>query len=217
MKFIFRIHFFSRIKIFILLLACACGVRAENLQEAALKFPGLRVGSAVNPNSLAGSAAYAGTVRQQLQPSPEHALKWAATQPGQYTYDWSDADTVGGFARAAGQQVRGHTLLWHQSIPAWLTTGGFTTNQIRDLLFHHIDAVAGRYRGAVLCWDVVNEAFNDNGTLRTNFWYDQPGIGYAANGTRYIEEAFKRTHAADPGAELIYNDYSAETVNAKSD
>jgi|GEM_PF-303510 len=217
MKFIFRIQFFSRIQIFILLLVCACGVHAENLQEAALKFPGLRVGSAVNPDSLTGSAVYAGIVRQQLQPSPENALKWAATQPGQYTYDWSDADTVAGFARAAGQQVRGHTLLWHQSIPAWLTTGGFTTNQIRDLLFHHIDAVAGRYRGAALCWDVVNEAFNDNGTLRTNFWYDQPGIGYAGNGTRFIEEAFKRTHTADPGAQLIYNDYSAETVNSKSD
>jgi GH35 family endo-1,4-beta-xylanase len=209
--------FHSRLPVFFLWMVCCGGVHAESLQEAAAKFSGLRVGSAVNPNSLAGNAAYAGTVRLHLQPSPENALKWATIRPSQYTYDWSDSDTVANFARAAGQQIRGHALLWHQSIPGWLTGGGFTTDQARDILFHHIDTVAGRYRGEVLCWDVVNEAFNDNGTLRTSFWYDQPGIGYATNGTRYIEETFKRAHLADPGAELIYNDYSAETVNSKSD
>jgi len=198
-------------------LVCLVSARAENLQDAAAKFPGLRVGSAVNPSSLSSSAVYASTVRLHLQPSPENAMKWAAIRPDQYTYDWSDADTVANFARAAGQRVRGHTLMWHQSIPAWLTGGGFTTDQARNILFHHIDTVAGRYRGQVLCWDVVNEAFNDNGTLRSSFWYDLPGIGYATNGTRFIEEAFKRARAADPGAELIYNDYSAETDNTKSD
>ncbi len=191
---------------------------AESLLEAALNFPGLRVGAAVDPAALTGSeAAYAGTVRLHLQPSPENALKWAAVRPAQYTYDWTDSDTVVQFARAAGQQVRGHNLMWHQSIPGWVTNSSFTPDQIRDVLFHHIDTVAGRYRGEVLCWDVVNEAFNDNGTLRTSFWYNQPGFGYATNGTRYIEEAFKRAHTADPGAKLIYNDYSAETDNTKSD
>ena len=219
MKFIRRVLVGPRIPISFLLLACVCapGVRAENLQEAAARFPGLRVGAAVKPPDSIADAAYANTIRLHLNPSPENAAKWAATQPAQYTYDWTDADAIVDFARAAGQQVRGHTLVWHNSIPAWLTGGGFTTDQARDFLFHHIDTVAGRYRGGTFCWDVVNEAFNDNGTLRSDFWYDSPGIGYAANGTRYIEEAFKRTHTADPGAELLYNDYSAETVNAKSD
>lgn len=194
-------------------------LRAESLREAAAKWPQLRVGAALNPATLTGSeSAYAGTVRLHFNlPSPENATKWAAIRPDQYTYDWSDADAILQFARAGGQQARGHTLMWHQSIPAWVTNGGFSTDQIRDLLFHHIDTTAGRYRGELFCWDVVNEAFNDNGTLRSSFWYNQPGIGYAANGTRYIEEAFRRTSTADPNAELIYNDYSAETVNSKSD
>lgn len=189
------------------------------MQEAAAKFPGLRIGTAVNPSILTGSdVAYANTLRLHYSlPSPENALKWGTLRPDGYSYAWSDADTIAGFARAAGQPVRGHTLVWHNSLPAWLTGGGFTPDQIRDLLFHHIDTVAGRYRGTAMSWDVVNEAFNDNGTVRTNFWYNQPGIGYPTNGTRYIEEAFKRTHTADPGAKLIYNDYSAETSNAKSD
>lgn len=201
-----------------LLLGTPVGL-AESLREAAAKFPGLRVGAALNPDTLSGSEAiYANTVRQQFNlPSPENATKWAAIRPAQYTFDWADADVFARFARAGGQQVRGHTLLWHQSIPAWLTGGGFTTDQIRDSLFHHIDAVAGRYRDDLFCWDVVNEAFNGDGTLRDSFWYNQPGIGYAANGTRYIEETFRRAGVAAPDALLFYNDYDAETINDKSD
>jgi len=212
-----------RALIFVWLLVGAWCSRAESLREAALKFPGLRVGAALNPSTLTGSeAAYANTVRQQFNlPSPENATKWGAIRPSEYVYDWTDADAIVQFARAGGQQSRGHTLLWHQSIPGWVTAltnaVGFTPEQARDRLFHHIDTVAGRYRGDVFCWDVVNEAFNDNGTLRDSFWYNQPGIGYAANGTRYIEEAFRRAALADPGSKLIYNDYSAETSNAKSD
>jgi GH35 family endo-1,4-beta-xylanase len=201
------------------LLAGVGGSGAESLREAATKFPGLRVGAALNPDTLSGSeAVYANTVRREFDlPSPENATKWAAIRPAQYTFDWTDADVFARFARAGGQQVRGHTLLWHQSIPAWLTSGGFTTNQIRDILFHHIDTVAGRYRDDLFCWDVVNEAFNGDGTLRDSFWYNQPGIGYATDGTRYIEETFRRAAAAAPDALLLYNDYDAETVNDKSD
>lgn len=201
-----------------LLLSVSVG-RAESLREAAAKFPGLRVGAALNPDTLSGSeAVYANTVRREFDlPSPENATKWAAIRPAQYTFDWTDADVFARFARAGGQQARGHTLLWHQSIPAWLTGGGFTTNQIRDILFHHIDVVAGRYRDDLFCWDVVNEAFNGDGTLRDSFWYNQPGIGYATNGTRYIEETFRRAAGAAPAALLLYNDYDAETINDKSD
>ena len=101
--------------------------------------------------------------------------------------------------------------------PPGFPPAGSTSDQLRDLLFHHIDTVLGRYRGSTFCWDVVNEAFNSDGTLRSSLWYDQPGIGYATNGTRYLEEAFRRAHAADPAAELIYNDYGIEEDNTKSD
>lgn len=189
---------------------------AESLKAAAEKFPGLHISAAVKPPDNF-SAPYANTLRLHLQPSPENATKWAATQPEQNTFNWTDADAIARFARAGGEQMRGHTLMWHQSIPDWLTGGNFSTTQIRDFLFQHIDAVAGRYRGSAWCWDVVNEAFNENGTLRSSFWYNAPGIGYDNDGTRYIEEAFRRTALADPSAKLIYNDYGIEMLNAKSD
>ena len=201
------------------LLALPWGAGADSLRQAAETRPPLRIGAAVGASTLTGTdAAYASNLRVQFQlPSPENALKWATLRPDQYTFRWTDPDAIVRFAQAAGQQVRGHTLLWHNSVPAWLSSGGFNPDQLRDLLFHHIDTVVGRYRGSTFCWDVVNEAFNSDGTLRSTLWYNQPGMGYATNGTRYIEEAFRRAHSADPAAELIYNDYSIEADNAKSD
>lgn len=75
----------------------------------------------------------------------------------------------------------------------------------------------GHYAGKVYAWDVVNEAFNDDGTMRDTIWYDQPGNGFAGLGTQYIEQALDWARMADPNAQLFYNDYNAEAINAKSD
>jgi endo-1,4-beta-xylanase len=147
----------------------------------------------------------------------ENALKFSSLHPGSNTYSFAGADAILDHAAAHGQLSRGHTLLWHGSVPSWVTNTPRTTAQMQAVAYDHIDAVVDRYRDRLFCWDVVNEAFNDNGTLRSTVWYDAPGIGYAGQGTKYIEEALKRARAADPDCELIYNDYSAETDNAKSD
>jgi endo-1,4-beta-xylanase len=73
------------------------------------------------------------------------------------------------------------------------------------------------YAGKIYAWDVVNEAFNDDGTMRSTIWYDQPGIGFGDKTTKYIEQAFIWAHATDPKAKLFYNDYDDEPLNAKSD
>jgi endo-1,4-beta-xylanase len=111
--------------------------------------------------------------------------------------------------------MRGHTLVWHRQNPAWVANGEHTSAQLATILQEHIKAVVGHYAGKVYAWDVVNEAFNDDGTMRSTVWFDAPGIGLA--GTAYIEQALRWAHAADPPALLFYNDYSAEWVNPKSD
>ncbi len=195
---------------------------AQTLREAAASFPGLRVGAAIKSSSLTGgSAAYANTVRRDFNsPSPENDTKWGTLRPNQTPFEYAKADAIATFNRAAGEQMRGHTMQWYKetSLPGWLTGGGFNATELRAVMFDHIDQVGAHYRGDIFAWDVVNEAFNDNGTLRTgNIWYDAPGIGYAGLGTRYIEETFIRTAAADPDALLFYNDFGAEEDNAKSD
>jgi endo-1,4-beta-xylanase len=117
------------------------------------------------------------------------------------------------FARAHGQLVRGHTLVWHNQLPTWLTdgvaNGTITATQLRGILRQHIFDEVGHFRGKIWQWDVVNEAFNDDGSLNNTIWLRQLGPGY-------IADAFRWAHQADPKALLFYNDFNIEGVNAKS-
>jgi len=179
------------------------------------------IGAAADPAFLAESSysAILGTEFSQLQ--PENAMKFGLIHPRPNTdpqpYDFSGADTLVSFAQAHSMVTRGHTLVWHNQVPTWVTSGGFTAPQLSAILQDHIQTVMGHYASKVYAWDVVNEAFNDDGSIRSTIWYDQPGIGYAGLGTEYIEQALQWAHAADPAAKLFYNDYDAEVVNSKSD
>jgi GH35 family endo-1,4-beta-xylanase len=81
-------------------------------------------------------------------------------------------------------KVRGHTLVWHQQNPKWLTEGKYTSGELAQILEQHIKTVVGHYRGKIFAWDVVNEAFDElqPRKLRSAIWRDQPGIGLAGNG-----------------------------------
>lgn len=144
--------------------------------------------------------------------SPENQMKWDFIRPERDTYNFAPADAIVRFARAHGQVVRGHTLLWHSQNPAWLENGDFTPEQLRQILREHILAVVGRYRGSIQQWDVANEILTDSGELRTqdNIWLRELGPGI-------IADAFRWAHRADPHAQLFLNDYGVESINAKSD
>lgn len=79
---------------------------------------------------------------------------------------------------------------------------------VLERLKNHIMTVAGRYKGRLVGWDVVNESIADGGdgtteNLRTYSWYK-------AVGPEVITQAFKWAREADPKAELYYNDYNIE-------
>jgi endo-1,4-beta-xylanase len=175
---------------------------------------GIRIGAAVDPSRFV-ETAYTDTLGREFnQVEPENAMKFQPIHPSASTYNFRDADSIAAFAKSHNQSLRGHTLVWHQQNPTWVISGN-TAAQLAGILQDHIKTVVSRYAGRVYAWDVVNEAFNDNGTLRSTIWYDAPGIGFT--GTEYIEQAFRWARAADANTLLFYNDYSAESVNAKSD
>jgi endo-1,4-beta-xylanase len=103
--------------------------------------------------------------------------------------------------------IVGHTLLWHQQIPRWVFRNEKDQPLSREALLermrHHIQTVVGRYKGRIAGWDVVNEALNDDGTLRRTQWL-------SIIGEDYLLKAFQFAHEADPKAELYYNDYALE-------
>ncbi|GAA3120462.1 endo-1,4-beta-xylanase [Streptomyces rameus] len=166
------------------------------------------IGTAVTGTRLTGTYGdLAGAQFGSL--TPGNAMKWGTVEPARGTFDWTEADRVVAFAQAHGQQVRGHTLVWHSQNPSWLTTGSWTPAQLSGLLQNHISTEVGRYKGRIAAWDVVNEPFAEDGTYRSTLWSDALGPGYIAN-------ALTWAHAADPDAELYINDYNVEGVNAKS-
>lgn len=199
-----------------LALACALvSAQAQTLSSAGSR-EHLLIGTAVDTNLLSDSA-YSGTLgREYSQLEPEGDLKWKVVHPSRNSYNFSPADRLWSFANSHSMKMRGHTLVWYHTLPGWLTSGKFTAAELSTLLQDHISTVMGHYKGELYAWDVVNEAFNNNGTIRPSVWYNSPGIGFSGQGTKYIEQAFQWAHAADPDCLLFYNDYDAEVVNAKS-
>ena len=183
----------------------------DTLRALAARHHGLRIGTAVDTDVLAADAAYRQTIAEQFSTvTPENVMKWQLVEPTRGQYDWAAADRLVDFASRIDATVRGHTLVWHNQLPDWLTGGSFTPDELRALLRKHIRDEVGHFRGRIWHWDVVNEAFNEDGTLRDTIWRSNLGDGY-------IADAFRWAHHADPDAKLFINDYNVEGVNAKSD
>lgn len=158
------------------------------------------IGAAVNKNILQNQQELLKKHYNSL--TAENDMKFESLQPqeGQFHFDF--ADELVSFAQAQGMQVRGHTLVWHNQTPSWVFAGA-DRNTLLARLETHISTVVARYRGRIASWDVVNEAIEDTEaySLRKTPWLE-------IIGEDYIAKAFHFAHAADPAAQLFYNDYN---------
>jgi len=167
------------------------------------------IGAALSPAQFCESnQVEAALVKAQFNSiSPENILKWEVIhlEPGKY--DFALADRYVEFGVTNQLAIIGHNLIWHSQTPDWVFRDAKSNYVDRDTLLarmrEHIFAVAGRYQGKIIGWDVVNEALADNGTLRDSPWRK-------IIGDDYIAKAFEFAHEADPQAELYYNDFSLE-------
>jgi endo-1,4-beta-xylanase len=139
--------------------------------------------------------------------TPENILKWESVHPEPGRFDFAGPDAYVKFGEENHMFIIGHTLVWHHQTPAWVFQDGVGQPVTRAVLLQrmreHIRTVVGRYRGRIQGWDVVNEALNEDGSLRESPWK-------RIIGEDYIEKAFQYAHEADPQAQLHYNDYSLE-------
>jgi endo-1,4-beta-xylanase len=105
--------------------------------------------------------------------------------------------------------IIGHNLIWHNQTPKWVFQDDKGNPISRDALLKrmhdHIFAVVGHYQGKIGGWDVVNEALNEDGTLRESSWEK-------IIGPDYLIKAYQFAHEADPNVQLYYNDYSLENA-----
>ncbi|KIJ22992.1 glycoside hydrolase family 10 protein [Sphaerobolus stellatus SS14] len=143
------------------------------------------------------------------QITPGNSMKWDATEPTQNTFTFSGGDAILNLAKGNGQILRAHNLVWYSQLPSWVTSGSWTNATLTAAMTNHISNVAGHYKGEVYCWDAVNEPFNDDGTFRTDVFYNTIGQSYIAT-------ALQAARKADPNAKLYINDYNIEGPGAKS-
>ena len=169
-----------------------------------------QLGAAVNTAMLgAGGGPYVQTLlRHYGSVTPEYEMEMSQLEPAQGRFDFSRADRIVSFAARHALPVRGHTLVWDEMVPAWVSAGGWTRPQLLRILHTYIRTVVAHYRGRVQEWDVVNEPLRTDGSLRPSIWERVIGPGY-------IALAFRWAHAADPGAALFVNEYGAEWRDAK--
>ena len=136
--------------------------------------------------------------------TPENLLKWESIhmQPGKYNF--TPADSFVALGERYKMFIVGHCLIWHSQVSKWVFEDSLGKPVTREVLLQrmkdHIYTVVGRYKGRINGWDVVNEAVEDDGSLRKTKWLQ-------IIGEDYIEKAFQFAHEADPDAELYYNDF----------
>jgi len=168
-----------------------------------------RVGVALNQSQFGEeNTATTELVKTQFNSiSPENVLKWEVVHPEPAIYNFALADAYVAFGEANHMWIVGHNLVWHSQTPNWVFQDDKGKPLGRDALLarmrDHISTVVVRYKGRINSWDVVNEALNEDGTLRQDSWLK-------IIGPDYIARAFEYAHEADPDAELCYNDYSVE-------
>lgn len=135
----------------------------------------------------------------------ENCMKSEAIHPEKDKYYWEEADAFVNYGVNNKMHITGHTLAWHSQTPPWFFVDDngkdVSREEMIERLKSHITTIVQRYKGKVHGWDVVNEAVNDDGTMRESKFYK-------IIGKDWVELAFQFAAEADPQADLYYNDYN---------
>jgi len=141
---------------------------------------------------------------------PENTMKWVNIRPTKQFWNWSDMDKMVNFAEENDIIIKGHPLIWDEQTPPFVN-GVKTREDALALVVEHVTEIMTRYKGRIQIYDVVNEPFDEDGSMLDTFWY-------RTCGTEFIDVAFKTAREVDPDAELILNEFNNEFAgHPKSD
>jgi endo-1,4-beta-xylanase len=161
------------------------------------------IGVSLNPRLLAENESYEfRAINEFNSVTAENHMKMMLVHPEAQRFDFTKADEIIKFAKDQKSRMHGHTLVWHNQVPKWMNEFSGDTQAWEAMLKNHIQEVVKHFKGQVAGWDVVNESFLDDGSLRPSIW--------AKNIPDYIAKSFQWAHEADPNAILFYNDYGQD-------
>jgi len=169
-----------------------------------------RIGTAISTSTLLKNDEHMlGLIAREFDAiTAENCMKWEPLRPKDKEWDWTMADKFVEFGQKNNMYIVGHNLVWHSQVPKEVfqdeSGGVIKKDALAVKMQNHIAKLAGRYKGKIHAWDVVNEAVEDNGSWRKSLWYK-------IMGEDFIAKAFHLAHEVDPSAHLIYNDYNTET------
>ncbi|WP_433619280.1 non-reducing end alpha-L-arabinofuranosidase family hydrolase [Dactylosporangium sp. CA-139114] len=173
---------------------------AASTLGAAAAQSGRYFGTAIAAGRLGDSTYTTIAGREFNMVTAENEMKPDATEPQRGQFNFSSGDQIYNWATQRGMKVRGHTLAWHGQQPGWMQS--LSGSNLRQAMIDHINGVVGHYKGKLAYWDVVNEAFNEDGSRRQS--------NLQGTGNDWIEVAFRTARNADPSVKLCYNDYNIE-------
>ena len=183
--------------------------------KAAANCTGRLFGAALAASHLT-ETAYATAAREHNFVTPENEMKWDQIEPTtRGTFTFGPADQIVTFAMQNGMKIKGHTLVWHKQLPAWVTSLTAAAD-VRSAMLEHISGVVSHFKGKVAAWDVVNEAWLTDGRTGDGNPRIRDSVFSTALGPSFIDEAFTAARQADPDALLIYNEFANEGLSDKS-
>ena len=200
--------------IILLLLTLFLGCQRQEIhpcsdQTGIYTFSNYPIGTAIDIFELGNDSIYRSIAINQFNSiTPENIFKAQYLHPEPFLFNWTEADSLVSFCQNNNKRLHGHTLIWHQQLPQWILDFEGSASDWEQLMKVHIQTIMVHFKNKVIAWDVVNEAFNEDGTLRNSIWKQKIGANY-------IEKAFLFAKEADPNALLFYNDYNLESNPTK--
>lgn len=185
---------------------------------------GIKAGTCINTQVISGGRTQELILSQFNSVTMENAMKpdsildqKKSQEEGRLVVAFNqDAVEMMDWAKENGYSMRGHTLVWYSQTPEWIFHEGFDDQNEyvdRDEMLARMESMMQQvfeqleemgYLDMFYAYDVVNEAWMEDGTMRQNHWLEIIGDDYLWYAFYYADKY------APESIDLYYNDYNEQ-------